>query len=197
MMNDQAAGRTLELDDLFQRARDGDEQAWQELVDQCYSKVLRVVRRRLDRPMRSLFDSTDFANDVFKSLFAKSHKFDFPNVEAVGKYLEKTAHDKVVDEWRKQHRIKRDRNRSVSFNDLAAGEMQFEPMADDPTPSQYAQASETRELLADSISDEDRAVLDLKAQDYSNEEVASRTGFHVRKVQRVLKKISDSWRFRQ
>jgi hypothetical protein len=45
-----------------------------------YPKVVRVVRRKLNPPMRSLYDSTDFASDVLKSLAAKCDQFDFPSI---------------------------------------------------------------------------------------------------------------------
>ena len=54
--------------DLIERARNGDQQAWQVLFDDCYPKIRRVIRRRMSRPLRSLYDSTDIANEVMKSL---------------------------------------------------------------------------------------------------------------------------------
>ena len=67
---------------LFDRARSGDQHAWRELFDACYPKVIRAIRRRLNsQAMRSLYDSTDFVGDVWKSLAEKPEKFDFANVE--------------------------------------------------------------------------------------------------------------------
>ena len=54
--------------DVLDRARRGDEEAWRLLFEECYPKIVRVVRKRLSRPMRNYCDSTDIANDVMKSL---------------------------------------------------------------------------------------------------------------------------------
>src|SRR3954470_2911855 len=94
-------------DGLFSRARAGDQAAWEELFHTCYPKVVRVVRRKLDRPMRSLFDSTDFASDVMKSLAANAGRLDFPSFESLMAFLVQVAEQKVIDEYRKAHTRKR------------------------------------------------------------------------------------------
>ncbi len=190
------ASSKYDPDELFERARAGDQDAWAELVNHCYDKVLRVVRRKLDRPMRSLFDSTDFANDVFKSLVAKSDRFEFENIAALKAHLARAAEQKVIDEHRRQHRQKRNRSREQRFGEDEAGLM-FEPPSSDPSPSQYAVEREARETILATQTGNDRQVLELKQLGYSTEEVAERVGMNVRTVQRVLKKVSDSWFLRR
>jgi RNA polymerase sigma factor (sigma-70 family) len=194
-MNGTSDARETGADDVFARARAGDEAAWSELVDHCYEKVRRVVRRKLGGPMRSLYDSTDFTNDVFKSLVAKSEWFDFPSLDALKAHLVRAAKQKVIDEYRRQHRQRRDLNRQTRFGELEGpeGADVFEPPGHDPTPSQHAQADETREQILSGHTGPDREVLILKAQGFANEEAALRTGLHLRKVQRLVKKVSDSW----
>lgn len=179
-------------DELFLRARDGDQDAWNQLVNHCYDKLRRVVRRKLDRPMRSLFDSTDFTNDVFKSLVAKSDRFDFPNMAALRAYLEQAAKQKLIDEYRKQHRLKRDRSRERPFAVNEDGGS-YDLPSSDPTPSQYAVRRETEEAILGRQNDDDREILRLKQQGYSTEDIARETGHNIRKIQRLIKRVSDSW----
>ena len=40
----------------LQEAQKGDQSAWEALFKECYPKVRRVVRRKLNRSMRSLYD---------------------------------------------------------------------------------------------------------------------------------------------
>src|SRR5271166_6923356 len=101
-------------DDLglaLREAQKGDQCAWEALFKECYPKVRRVVRRRLDRSMRSLYDSTDFANDAMENLAANLNQLEFPSVNSLIAYLARVAEDKVIDEWRRQHTLKRDLNR--------------------------------------------------------------------------------------
>jgi RNA polymerase sigma factor (sigma-70 family) len=179
--------------DLFTRARAGDQDAWRELFETCYPKVLRVVRRKLDRPMRSLYDSTDFASDVMKSLAAKFNKFDFPSLDSLHAYLVQAAKQKVIDEYRRRHTLKHDigRERSVDWGD-DGDSMRHALASGDPTASQEAQASEVHERLLADLDETEREIVRPKREGLSNIEVAQITGWHVRKVQRFLQALSDS-----
>lgn len=193
-MGDLPSMRQSDPDSLFARAKEGDEAAWVDLVAHCYERVRRVVRRQLDPPMRTLYDSTDIANDVFASLVAESHKFNFATIEELRAYLIHAANQKVIDEYRRQHRVRRDVKRRRSL-DAMSGENSspYEPVGRDPTPSQQAVAEEVRELILSGQSEPDQEILRLKAEDFSNEEAARQTGTHLRKVQRLVKKVSESW----
>jgi len=178
--------------DLFARARAGDQDAWKELFETCYPKVLRVVRRKLDRPMRSLYDSTDFASDVMKSLAAKFDKFDFPSLDSLHAYLVQSAKQKVIDEYRRRHTLKHDIGRERSVDWVASQDsMRLSLASGDPTASQEAQATEIHERLLADLDKTERWIVELKRQGLSNSEVAEKTGWHVRKVQRFLQSLSN------
>ena len=183
-------------DGLFDRARMGDERAWQELFAACYPKVLRVVRRRLTSPaIRSLYDSTDFVGDVWKSLAEKPEAFDFPTIDALLAFLSRAAERKVVDAYRRRHTQKNDIDRERPIEG-SSGPNSPEIASSDPTPSQIAQAGEAREWLFSGLSDEERLILEMRGEGYSNEEIAGRVGWHPRRVQRFLKDLGESWRAR-
>lgn len=188
-----------DADRLFERARQGDQDAWRDLFEECYPKVLRVIRRRLGRQssLRSLYDSSDFANDVWKSLAAKSDRFDFPSIQALISFLMQAAEQKLIDERRRLHTQKRDIDRERRLEAMAVGDEPYVLASGDPTPSQFAQEVETREWLLAGRSGAERRVIELRDQGYDNEEIAEQTGWHVRKVQRFLKDLKeqhDSWR---
>jgi RNA polymerase sigma-70 factor (ECF subfamily) len=187
-----SARSTSNQDSLFLRARDGDQAAWEELVRHCWPKILRVVRRKLNPPMRTLYDSTDFANDVLTSLVAKCERFDFATFDELVAHLTRAAERKVIDEQRTQLRQKRDIRRDVHIGSADSERSVAEPRAHDPSPSQLAQAREVREQIFEGTSGETRAVLELKAQDYTNQEAAKRVGWNVRAVQRLLKQVRDT-----
>lgn len=197
-MSDASDSSSGNLDGLFARAREGDQAAWRELFETCYPKVVRVIRRKLHgaSAIRALYDSADFASDVWKSLAAKSDRFDFPNVSALMAFLTQAAEQKLIDEQRRLHTQKRDIGRERPISGLE-GEGHTGLASSDPTPSQFAQAREVREWLLAGQPDQGRQVIELRDQGYSNEEIADRTGWHLRKVQRFLKdlkELHDSWR---
>lgn len=184
------------LDGLFARARSGDQEAWNQLFDACNDKVLRVIRKKLksQAAMRSLYDSSDFMGDVWKSLAEKPEHFNFPNLDALLAFLATAAQRKVIDEHRRLHTRKNDIGRQRPIAAWAGADEGIPDLAShDPTPSQFAQANETGERLLQGQTGLDRRVLELKQEGYSNDEVAKQTGWSLRKVQCFLKGLSDSW----
>ena len=183
---------SLDLSRALQDAQKGDQTAWETLFRECYPKVRRVVRRKLDRSMRSLYDSTDFASDVMKSLAANIDQLSFPSIDSLMRFLAHVAEQKVIDEYRRRHTLKRDvnRERRLSAGDEDSGPVQLP--SDEPTASQLAQANEVHEWLLDRQDETERTIINLKQQGYSTADIADTTGWNIRKVQRFLKDLHDA-----
>ena len=178
---------------LIERARQGDQQAWHELFEDCYPKIVRVIRRRLSRPLRSVYDSTDIANEVMKSLAAKFDQIDFTSIAGLRAYLIHAAECKVVDGYRHGHALKRDfaRTQGALPGD---GQGPLEIPDNGPTPSQIAVASESAASLLREQGDEERSIIEMKVHGYSNPEVSEAVGWHLRKVERFLKNLRGTCR---
>lgn len=182
-----------DLASVLEAAHRGDQSAWEVLFRECYPKVRRVVRRKLNRQMRNLYDSTDFASDVMKSLAANFGHLDFQSIDSLFAFLAQVAEQKVIDEYRRRSSLKRDmtRERPIHAGGADSGPVQLP--SDGPSPSQVAQANEAQERLLSRVDDEtERTIIELKQQRYSNAEIAERTGWNIRKVQRFLKDLQDS-----
>lgn len=185
---------TAELSgDLIGRARDGDQVAWQILFDQCYPKVVRAVRNRIDRRLRKICDSTDIANEVMKSLAARFDDFDFSSVAGLQAFLIHAARQKVLDGHRRVRAHKRDlaRDRPLYSDDGGIG---WELADGSPTASQVAVASEEEGILLDGQSGDHRAVLELKVQGFSNSEVSRAIGWPIRKIERFIQNLRGTFR---
>src|SRR5437016_2369641 len=105
------SGFGFDFAEALREAHRGDPAAWETLFKECYPKVRRVVRRKLNRSMRSLYDSTDFASDVMKSLAANFDQLQFPSIDSLMAFLAHVAEQKVIDEYRRLHTLKRDMTR--------------------------------------------------------------------------------------
>ena len=179
--------------ELIERARNGDQQAWQILFDDCYPKIIRVIRRRLSRPLRALYDSTDIANEVMNSLAVKFDQFDFGSVSGMRAYLIKAAERKVIDGYRHGHAMKRDVSRTQTAypgDDLG----QFEVIDQGPTASELFVAYEREESLLKGQTGCERSVIELKIQGFTTNEVAQTTGLHPRRIERFLKRLRGTCR---
>ena len=180
---------------LLQRARQGDQDAWETLFKECYPKIVRVVRHRLSRPMRKLYDSTDIANEVMKSLAAKFDNFDFSSIDGLRAFLIRAAEQKVVDGYRRGHARKRDEiwERRPAARPRRRGRLGAADDSPDRQPGRRSPPEEEESLL-EARAASGVTVLELKIQGLSNSEVARETGWHLRKVERFLEKLRGTWR---
>ena len=88
---------------LIRRVREGSEDAAWELVDQYGEAIRRAVRRALNERLRSKFDSLDFVQIVWNSLFRVRDKLDrFDRPEELTAYLVTMARNKVGMEVRRR-----------------------------------------------------------------------------------------------
>jgi RNA polymerase sigma factor (sigma-70 family) len=181
-----------DLSRILEEAQNGNQMAWETLFKECYPKVRRVVRRKLNRSLRSLYDSTDFASDVMGNLVANLDRLKFPSVDSLLAFLARVAEQKVIDEHRRQHTLKRDiaRDQSISASHEDEGPIQLP--SGGPTASQLAQAHEVEEWLRSRPDETERTIIELRQAGCSNSEIAEQTGWDVRKVQRFLKNLLDS-----
>lgn len=180
-------------DELLARAKSGDQTAWDELFKECYPQVIRVVRRRLDSPLRSLYDSTDFANDVMKSLAANFDRLEFPTINSLIAFLSQVAEQKVIDEHRRRRTLKRDFTRERPISGIGNDYGPIAIPSTDPTASQLAQANEAHERLLDRRDETERQVVEMREQGFDNQDISDETGWHVRRIQRFLKDLRNSF----
>lgn len=174
---------------LIQNVRDGSAEAFQQVIDQYGRHVFRAVRRRLDRRIRSKFDSDDFAQAVWVSLFDKRQQLkSFAEPQELIMFLARVASNKVIDEGRrrlqlKKHNVKRERN----MDDCNHRE---QIIAKSPTPSACAIADEQMELLCRDQRKTHLQFLELRSMGATIAEIASRMGVTERTVERVFHHLS-------
>ncbi len=179
-------------DGLLLRMRGGDEQAWRVMFERYYPMVVRTIRRKMhSRAVRSLYDSTDVANDVWKSLAGNWQRYEFETLGSFISFLMKEADCKLKDVSRRTHTLKRDVNRaqSIDTHDDAEGTYGIQLQSNDPSPSQIFLEDETYERLVTALPVAEREIVDLRRAGYSTDEIAQRTGWGARKVQRLIRTL--------
>jgi RNA polymerase sigma-70 factor (ECF subfamily) len=176
---------TNEFAELMHRLRGGSEEAARELLDRYGQHILRVVRRKLSRELRSKFDSVDFVQAVWASFFAdvpRRQGIDHP--KALLAFLVTLAQNKVVDAVRQRMQTNRySVNRERALDPTLA--------AREPSPSQVAIANdEWRHLLAD-LPDHYQRMLVLLREGHSQKDIAREIGVNEKTVRRVLEKLNE------
>jgi RNA polymerase sigma-70 factor (ECF subfamily) len=172
------------LDTLLERLTSGDSAAAQEAF-LTFEPVLRVmVRRWLTPRLRSKFDSMDVVQsawaDVLKGFYAEGWRFN--DRDHLRAYLARVTYNHFAKNCRRNSRAMR-LEQPLEAGESAAAAL---PPADQPRPSEFAQADELWELLLELCPPAHRELLRLKRQGFSLADIAARTGLHESSVRRIL-----------
>jgi RNA polymerase sigma factor (sigma-70 family) len=180
---------------LMQRVQAGCPEAAQQLLERYGHHIVRVVRRRLHRKLRSKFDSEDFVQAVWASFFALDlSRYQFDSPEALIGFLANLARNKVVEEVRlRLHTLKHDITREHSLYE-SSGHAAGEVPARQPTPSEIAVAREQWDRLLEDQPEHHQRILDLLRQGHTPGEVAQQLGLSVKTVRRLICKLATQGR---
>ncbi|MHB8974158.1 MAG: RNA polymerase sigma factor [Pirellulaceae bacterium] len=176
----------VEFSRLLAGVREGSEQAAWDLLTEYGEFVFRVVRKRLPQDLRRAFDSHDFVQVVWASIFR--HRSRLSRFETSGEFvafLAAVAANKVCLEIRRRlrqqkHNMNRDRPFDSSANYCAAAEA---------TPSQVAIARENWFRLLEGQPPHYQEIIRLRYLGHSFREIASRVGLDEGSVRRILRKM--------
>jgi RNA polymerase sigma-70 factor (ECF subfamily) len=173
---------------LMSRVRDGQSAAAAELLREFELEVRLMVRARLPRALRSRFDSMDFVQAVWKSVFTGNGRTEaFAGSDQFRGYLEVVTRNKVLHEFRKGTTKKFDIHREEPLYVRRNGsEAPRELAGPDPTPSQVVQADDCWDKIVAGRSALDIEIVRLRRMGLTFEEIAERTGLSDRTVRRVI-----------
>jgi len=173
---------------LLNRIKEGSEQALVELVETYGQHVYRVVRRKLDRAMRSKFDSGDFVQAVWASFFEnRARILEFPTAKDLILFLARIAHNKVIDEIRRRFVLQgKNINLEVSLDQSGILGTMLSP---GPTPSEVVMADERLERMTALRSDRQQKIVELRQAGATHAEIAAALGVNPKTVQRSLQRL--------
>jgi RNA polymerase sigma-70 factor (ECF subfamily) len=190
-----------DLGDLIARAKTGDEGAFRSLLQRFEGDVRTVVRVRLPRSLRSQFDSMDFVQAVWQSVFTgyEQHLSQFTNARHFKGYLAGVARNKVMEEHRRRTQtLKYDLKREEPlYVRRGHRDLPREVVASDPSPSQDVQARDRFAQLVAGRSPLETQVIDLRRRGMTFEEIARETGLHERSVRRIIESIRQEMEARK
>jgi RNA polymerase sigma-70 factor (ECF subfamily) len=186
--------------EFIRRIRAGDDRAAQELVERYEPVIRREVRLRLKDPrLNRRFDWTDVCQSVLASFFvrAASGQYDLEEPGQLLKLLVAMTRNKLANQARLHGAGRRDYRR-LETHDPADLEARAIPQ---PSPSRMVAGRELLEEFRRCLSDEERVLVDLRAQGYEWPEIAARLGGtpqarrkqFARALDRVDQQLEGSW----
>jgi RNA polymerase sigma-70 factor (ECF subfamily) len=161
--------------DFIRRIRAGDDQAAAELVDRYEPVIRREVRLRLKDPrLNSRFDWTDVCQSVLASFFlrAASGQYDLAEPGQLVKLLVVMTRHKLANQVRRHRAERRDIGRLESHD---PADLEGHPVHD-PSPSRMVAGRELLEEFRRRLTENERALVDLRAQGCEWPEIAARLG---------------------
>jgi RNA polymerase sigma-70 factor (ECF subfamily) len=174
--------------DLLRRIRLGDPQAAVELVRQ-FEPVIRVeVRRRLNDPyLNRVFDSCDVCQSVLASFFlrASAGQYQLDDPRDLIKLLLSMARKKVASRARRERTQSRDSRRVTNDPNVLGS------VADGPTPDQLVAGRELLQRFRALLTEDERRLVDLRAQGHTWPEVAAEVGGQAQARRRQLDRALD------
>jgi RNA polymerase sigma factor (sigma-70 family) len=174
---------------LMEGVRSGSQDAAWELIEIYGPHIQRVVSRKLDRRLRSKFDSHDFVQAVWASFFRPSSRpREFEHPKALVAYLGNMARNKVVEEMRRRF----DTAKYDVTKEQPLTESDDSPPPQDvrqPTPSQVAIAREQWEHMLDGQPKHYQQIVQLRFEGSTFAEIAEELGIHERTARKVIQKM--------
>ncbi len=173
---------------LLHRIKEGSEEAMLELVEKYGQHVFRAVRRKLNRKMRSKFDSGDFVQAMWASIFEnRARLFEFTTARDLIVFLSRVAHNKVIDEIRRRLVLQgRNLKREVRLDQTNVGKS---AVSRGPTASEVFIAGESLQQMTARHSTRSQIVFELRRNGATYAEIASVLGVTSKTVQRVLQRL--------
>ncbi len=181
--------------DLVRRARGGDPVATAQLLSQFEPEVRTMVRVRLPRALRNQFDSMDFVQAIWASIFTGDHPASdaatFADESQFRGFLAGVARNKVYEEHRRQTRTKKyDIGREERLY-VRRGEREVprDVAGSDPTPSENVQAVDRFDQLVEGRTEQEAEIIALRRQGLTYEEIAAKILWNERSVRRVIEAV--------
>ena len=194
------------LNELIDRVRNGDEEAMGILFAEFQYEIQIFVRYKLPRQLRTRYDSMDFVQSVYQSIMVdwrNKPPEDFASPEKVKDYLKGTAHNKILEIFRRETKSQRfGATREVSMVVRAAdspnGEnREIELASSDPTPSQHVQAQDVLNNLTRGKPPVYHQIALLRREGMTYAEIAEAVGLSERSVKRKLDELDELSRKRE
>lgn len=177
---------------LFRRTlhgvQSGSETSFRRLVEDYEPHVRRAVRRRLPRRLRTKYDSDDFIQMVWASMFRNRQRVcELAQPIDLVRFLTILARNKLVEELRKRLWTQ---GYNVSREQSLWADSPVYVSEGRPSPSQQAIAQELWRQLMEQLPERDRQLVLQRMQGASFAELARQFQLHERTIRKIFRGLS-------
>jgi RNA polymerase sigma factor (sigma-70 family) len=181
--------------EVFAGLRRGDVAAVAEFCRRYGPMIERLAERRLSAPLKRRIGADDVAQSVCRTFIRRAGEGEFELCDGGGLWglLCAIALTKIREQTRFHLRQKRSLRDEQHLDSVAAdGERKLPEAANAaPTPDAIAEVADTFDKLLAGFDDEERRIIELKLQDFTQEEIAAQMQCSDRTIRRFLKRVQD------
>lgn len=172
--------------------RSGDPVAAQDFCDLYGPALLRIADQRLPEGLRRRLGPEDVIQSACRTFFrrAQEGQFQLSDSESLWQLMCAITLTKIREQARFHLRQRRSLQRESSAP-MAADETGVidAPAAFGPTPAEAAEFADQFRHLLESLDDEQRQIVDLKLQEFTDEQIAEKMGCSERTVRRLTSRV--------
>jgi RNA polymerase sigma factor (sigma-70 family) len=175
---------------LINLCRQGDNRAAQQLFDRYVERLHGLARRRISQRLSSRVDPEDIVQSVFRTFFGrlKEGQFKIDDQDDLCRLLVRITVHKTLRQIAYHKANKRDPGAEVAQSKDQQDQL-IDVLDREPTPEATAMFLDQLEHFFNRLRPQERQILEMRLQGYSNEEIAQQLGIYDRKIRRALEHI--------
>ncbi|MCS6851863.1 MAG: sigma-70 family RNA polymerase sigma factor [Gemmataceae bacterium] len=175
---------------LLESFQAGDPDAARRLFDGYVDRLLPLARRRLSQRLASRVDAEDIVQSVFRTFFKrlKAGRFRIDDQDDLCKLLVRITVHKTLRQIAFHKAAKRDPSLEAGQGTGSVDHLRH-LLDQEPTPEAQVAFLDELESFLSQLRPQEREILELRMQGYSNEEIAQKLGIYDRKIRRVIERV--------
>lgn len=175
---------------LVELFRAGNQDAARQLVDRYIDRLVALARQRLSHRLGSRVDPEDVVQSVFRTFFGrvKAGQFSINDQDDLCKLLVRITVHKVLRQVEFHQAAKRD-SRQETEQGSRSQERLAELLDREPSPEATAAFIDQFTNFMSRMKEDERQVLEMRMQGYSNEEISAKLGIYDRKIRRIIERV--------
>jgi len=176
--------------ELVERWRHGDQQAAQVLLDRYVDRLVALSRRRISQRLAPRIDPEDVVQSVFRTFFHRAREGEFRIAEQddLCKLLMRITVRKTLRKVAFHVADKRDPSQELGQGWDSHDPLQ-EVLAREPTSEEVVSFLDQMEHFYKKLRADERQILEMRLQGFSNDDIARKLNIYDRKIRRVFERI--------
>jgi RNA polymerase sigma-70 factor (ECF subfamily) len=177
-------------DALLNLWRAGNQDAARQIFERYVSQLLALASQRISQRLKARVDAEDIVQSVFRTFFhrAREGQFKVDDPDDLCKLLAKITVHKTLRQIAFHKRAKRDATMETAQGDGDSDQMML-ILASEPTPEDTVALFDQMDHFLGQLGAEDRRILQMRMEGYSNVEIAEMLNITDRKIRRLLERI--------